>query len=102
MSVFLARIASWTGEDVQRAEWVRSSGSCGGAGSTLHQDSSGCAARTWSNNARSPTLDAVSSAVRAGGALKNVVGRTGSVQNLENVLQRSEISLAVRGASWSR
>ena len=37
-----------------------------------------------------------------GGALKNVVGRTGSVQNLEIVLRRSEISLAVRGASWSR
>ena len=46
MSVFPARIASWTGEDVQRAEWVRSAGSCGGVESTLHQDSSGRAART--------------------------------------------------------
>ena len=99
MSVFPAKMASWHGEDAENAECGKSSGSCGGVGSMVHQDWSGPAARTWSNSATSPTLAAVSSAVRAGRDLKPTVGSADSDQNLENFLRRMVISLAVRGAN---
>jgi len=44
---FPAMIASWQEEDVQCASV---SGSLWGVGSMIHQDSSGPASRTWSNN----------------------------------------------------
>jgi hypothetical protein len=50
MLVSPAMIASWRGEDVQKNECFRMSGSLRDVGLTIHQDSSGPAARTWSNN----------------------------------------------------
>ncbi len=50
MLAFPAIMASWQGEDVQRTECVGLSGRLLGVGSIIHHNSSGPAARTWSNN----------------------------------------------------